>query len=120
MISRTMIARFMSVRPVDRRVAATAGVRAAAVSPTGSSTVTFEVLQRRLLQALELDERLAVVQDRLQLVVLRGRQIALRLDDEVVGRHADLELALLGLELLLRQLARRLRRLHALDVALRR
>ena len=32
-----------------------------------------QVLQRRLLQALELDERLAVVQNRLQLVVLRRR-----------------------------------------------
>src|SRR5262249_58241408 len=50
-----------------------------------------QVLQRRLLQVLELDERFAVVEDRLQLVVLRRREIALRLNHVVVGRHADLE-----------------------------
>ena len=32
----------------------------------------------------------------------------------IVGRHADAELAVLGVELLLREIARRLRRLHAL------
>ena len=67
-----------------------------------------------LLHALELDDRLAIGEDRLQLVVLRGRQIALRQHDLIVRRHADAELAVLGVELLLRQIARGLRRLHAL------
>src|SRR5689334_4534203 len=41
------------------------------------------------LHGLEVDQRLAVVRNRAQLVVLRRRIIALRLDDVVVGRHAD-------------------------------
>src|SRR4051794_6985626 len=77
-----------------------------------------QVGQRRLLCALELDQRLAVVQDRIELVALRRRQIALGENHVVVGRHADLELALFRFEGLLRQLARRLRRLDALDAAL--
>ena len=66
------------------------------------------------------DERLAVVGQRPQLGVLRVAQIALRLDDEEVGGHADFELALLGLEPLFGQLARGHRRLDALQVALHR
>ena len=64
-------------------------------------------VERRLLCALELDERLLVVEYRPQLRVLRRRQIALRLHDEEARRGPDLELGLLGFELLLGQLARR-------------
>ena len=66
------------------------------------------------LRALEIDERALVVQLRAELAVARVGQVALRLHDLVVGRHADVELALDGLEPLFRQLARRLRRLHRL------
>ena len=38
----------------------------------------FEVLQRRLLQPIEFDERLPIVENRLQLVVLRRRELVLR------------------------------------------
>src|SRR5882672_6571161 len=72
----------------------------------------------RLLHSVELHERLAVGENRLQLVVLRRRKVALRLDDVEVGRHADGELAVFGVELLLGQVARRLRRLHALGSVL--
>ena len=47
-----------------------------------------------------------------------SRKIALRLDDEEVGRHADLELALFRFEALLRELAGGGRRFDALQVAL--
>src|SRR5262249_6397286 len=50
----------------------------------------------------------------LQFVVLRRREIALGLNDEVVRGHPDLELALLGFELTLRELTCRLRGLHLL------
>src|SRR5689334_23282327 len=88
------------------------------VQAAGAEHRDPERAQRRLLQPLELDERLAVAKHRLQPVVVRRRQIALRLDDEIVRRHADLELAALGVELLRRELARRLRRLHERRVAL--
>src|SRR4051794_6622014 len=110
-ITRPMSARFMVASiPLNRRLMT-------ARAP-GAQEGDVQVLQRRLLQAFELDERLAVVQDRLELVALRGREIALREDHVVVRRHADLELALLGLERLLRELASGLRRLNALDAAL--
>src|SRR5919106_4635912 len=67
----------------------------------------------RLLHAFEVDDRFAIREYGLQLVVLRRCQIALREYDLIVGRHPDAELAVLGIELLLRELARRLRRLHA-------
>ena len=73
--------------------------------------------KRRLLQPLEFDERLPIAQHRLQFVVLRAGEIALRLHHEVVCGHADFELALLRLEGPLRQLARCLSGLHPLDVA---
>src|SRR5688500_4196859 len=50
------------------------------------------------LNGLEVHERLAIRQDGPQLVVARVGEIALRLDDLEVRRHADLELALRGLE----------------------
>ena len=64
------------------------------------------VAERGALGAFEIDQRALVVENRAQLGVLRGRQIALCLHDEEVGRQAHLELALLGPELFLRQLAR--------------
>jgi hypothetical protein len=39
----------------------------------------------------------------LELGILRRRQVVLRLHDEVVRRHADLELGVFGVELSLRQ-----------------
>ena len=53
----------------------------------------------------KLTMRFLVVEPRPQLDVLGLGEIALRLDDEEVGRQADLELAGLGLEPPLRQLA---------------
>src|SRR5438128_3787524 len=102
-MSKAMMARFMSRvscalaaagRPARRRRPAAAARAQHRDAGAG---------ERGLLETLELDERLAVVQNRAQLAVLRVAQIALGLDDEVVGRHPDLELALLGLELFLRE-----------------
>jgi len=63
--------------------------------------------ERSALRPLELDPRPLVVEDGAQLRILRSCQIALRLQDEEVGRQAHLELALLGLELFLGKLPRR-------------
>ena len=71
-----------------------------------------------LLHALEIDLRAPVVEQRAQLRVLRVAQIALRLHDEEVRGEADVEAALLGLEPLLGELARDLRRLQPLAVRL--
>ena len=51
-------------------------------------------------------------------MILRAGQIALRLDDEEVGGQADVEAALLGIEALLRELARGLRRAVPREAAL--
>src|SRR5581483_10321394 len=76
------------------------GVRAArAAALRRRDDRDVRVLQRGLLETLELDLRAPIREDRRELVVLRGGQVALGLYDEVVRRHADLELALLGLEL---------------------
>ena len=74
--------------------------------------------KRGPLDALEVDLRLLVVEDRPKRGDLRVGQVALCLHYQKVRRHADLELAVLGLEPLLRELARRGRRLDALQVAL--
>ena len=66
------------------------------------------------LRPVELDQRPLVVENRAQLGILRVGQIALRLQDEEVRRQADLELALLRLELSFGQLPRRRRGLDAL------
>src|SRR5207253_8256788 len=63
-------------------------------------------IDRRLLQALVLDQRMAVIEQRAQFRVLRGREVALGLDDEEVRREAHVEPALLGVEPLLRESAR--------------
>src|SRR5688500_7283339 len=55
------------------------------------------------LHPLELHQRPLVVENRPQLAVARVGKIALELDDLIVGRHTDLKLAGLGLELLLSQ-----------------
>src|SRR5207247_3817048 len=68
-----------------------------------------QVLERRFLEPFQLDEGLSIIENRSQLRVPGIGEIPLRLDDEVVRRHADLELALLGFEFFLSQLARRLR-----------
>src|SRR5438034_3882331 len=102
----TTSARFMLLTAASA-LRATAGARrrrAHAAARVQHSDV--QVLQRRLLQAFELDERFAIVQNLPQLRVARVGQIALRLHDEVVRRHADFELALLGFEFLLGKLAR--------------
>ena len=74
--------------------------------------------QRRLLHPLELDDGILVVEDGPQLAVAGGRQVALGLHDEEVRRCPELELALLGRQLLLGQLARRARRVDPLLDAL--
>src|SRR6266850_538593 len=61
------------------------------------------------LDRFKVHERLAVVEQGAKLVVLRIREVALRLDHFVVRRHADVELALHRVEPLLRELARRRR-----------
>src|SRR5438132_6765597 len=71
-----------------------------------------------LLQRLEVDKREIVREDSGHLVRFRLREIALRLDDEKARRHPDLESLSLGIEPLLRKLARRARRLDALAVHL--
>jgi hypothetical protein len=73
-----------------------------------------EVLQRRLLQAFELHDRVAVPQNRLKLVVLSGGQISLHLHDLVVGGHAHFEAARFRIQPLLRKSARSLRRNYEL------
>src|SRR5437016_2410221 len=100
MINRTVMARFIwssvgSLLPACSAAGCRAGGRRAGDAAGGQHGDT-QVLKRRLLLPLELDERFAVVENRAQFAVPRVRQIALRLHDEVVRRHADLELALLG------------------------
>ena len=92
--------------------AATATLRGCAVTAASLQHSNVGALERRLLQPLELDERLPVVQHRAKLAVARLVHVPLRLHDEVVRGHADLELALLGLEPALRQILGHLRRLH--------
>ena len=118
----TIIERFMMLRVPSRSFAIVRrGVRR---QPGPASLhyrprmVMFALDGRGLLEPFQLDHRTPIRQNRRQFVVLRGGEIALRLHDEVVGGHADFELALLGFHLLLRELARRLRGLHALDVVL--
>ena len=69
---------------------------------------------RGFLHALEVHQRTAIVEQGAQLGVLRVAQIALRLHDEEVGRQADLEPALFGLEPVLGKLACRSGRLDPL------
>src|SRR2546428_2841087 len=89
-----------------------------AATAAGGEDGDVRALERRLLEAFELDERFAVVQNLPQLRVPSVRQIALRLDDEVIRRHADFELTLLGFELLLRELTCGLRGLDRLTAVL--
>src|SRR5690242_392026 len=85
------------------------GTATAAAADRGAHRARADVLH-----GFEVDERLPVVEDGAQLVVSSVREIALRLHDLIVGRHADVHLALRRFEALLRELARRRRRLHAL------
>src|SRR5512135_2296983 len=71
-------------------------------------------VERRALHGLEIDERAIVVEHGLQLGVARRRQIALRLDHLEVGRHAGLELLLLGHQLPFGQFPRHAGRVDAL------
>src|SRR5690349_15481817 len=78
-------------RPVRRTLLLAVAAAAAGVARVGRGAIRaaraaalrrrddrdVRVLQRRLLQALELDHRAPVAQDCLQLVVLRGGEIAL-------------------------------------------
>src|SRR4029077_2540843 len=82
----------------------------------GGRQLSRDAGDRRDLDGFEVDERLVVVQDRLDLDHPRLRQIALKLRDEERRRHAGGEFLFLGVELLLLQLARGTRRLHALLV----
>src|SRR5687767_12162336 len=70
------------------------------------------------LHALELDQRALVIENRAQLAVAGVGEIALELDDLIVGGHAHFELAGLGFELLLGKLAREAGRFEALQRAL--
>jgi hypothetical protein len=60
----------------------------------------------RDLNALEVHQRALVIELLAQLAVARLVQVALRLHHLVVGGHADVELALDGVEALLREFAR--------------
>ena len=73
-------------------------------------------VRRNLLDALEVHLCTPVVEQRAKFRVLRVAQIALRLYDEEVRREADVESALLGVETLLGEIARRLCRLQTLAV----
>src|SRR3954447_2363771 len=72
----------------------------------------------RGLCGLEVHQRLAVVEDCAELVVLRVGEVALGLDHFVVRAHAHLELALCGIQPPLRQLTCDTRRLHTFERAL--
>src|SRR5688572_17502650 len=60
-----------------------------------------------LLDAVELDKGFPIIEQRAQFGVLRFAEVALRLHDLIVVRHADFEAAHLGIETALRKLARR-------------
>src|SRR3989442_1268234 len=110
MMSRTMSARFIPLRCRCQPAVATL--------PSAPDDRDPQASERRLLQALELDERSAVAEDVAELGVLGVREVSLRQDDLKVRRDADVELALFGFELLRRELARGLRRLNGLGVVL--
>src|SRR2546428_4278452 len=74
--------------------------------------------ERHELYRLEIDDRLVVVRDCLNLRGAGEREIALRLEHEEALRHAGGELLLLGLEFPFLELARRFGRQHALLVGL--
>src|SRR5262245_4437398 len=67
---------------------------------------------------LEGDDRELVGELGLELVVTRLGQVALRLDHEEAGRHADFEPALLGVDTLLGERAALLRGLNPLTILL--
>src|SRR5688572_28219343 len=90
------------------------GGRSAATSCHGCDPRAAE---RGFLHTFEVDERLAIVEQRTKLGILRVGQIAQCLDDEEVRRHPDFELARLRLEAPLRQLAGRCRGLESFQVA---
>ena len=69
-----------------------------------------------LLDTLEGDRGQLIVEIGPQLVVAGDREIALRLDDQEAGRHADFEPPLFGVEALLREFAAQFRRLDALAI----
>src|SRR5688572_2985136 len=64
-------------------------------------------LQGRVLHGFQIDDRAVEIQDVLQLVIACLRQIALRLEHQEARGRSRFELALLGLEAALGQLARR-------------
>src|SRR5581483_3350944 len=85
------------LRADDRRIAGDDRARARRRN-AGESAV-----ERDALHGVEVDERLVVVGDRLDLGDPRDREVALRLEHEKALRHAGGELLLLGVEFLLLQ-----------------
>ena len=71
-----------------------------------------------MLRRFERDDRELIVEQCLELVVSRDREVALRLNDQEARRHPDLESTLLGVHALLGQLAAGFRRLDPLPVLL--
>ena len=69
------------------------------------NTALLRLAGGRLLHGLEGNHRELVVKERLQLAVAGNREIALRLNDQEAGGHADLEPSLLGVQALLGELA---------------
>src|SRR6185503_18425294 len=72
--------------------------------------------RRRFLRALKVNLCMAIIEQRTQLGVLRGVEVALRLHDKEVGGQADFETALLGVQPRHRELARGPGRLVTLKV----
>src|SRR5262245_19137495 len=86
---RLLLAAAASLAAAAGAIGIGAGCRGVAGATAGVEDGDVRVLQRRLLQALEFDQRFAVVQDLPQLRVARVVQVALRLHYEIVRRHAD-------------------------------
>src|SRR5207249_4663625 len=84
----------------------------------GGRDAAAATAERHELYRLEVDERLVVVGDRLDLRGTGQRQVALRLEHEEGLAHARGHFFLLGFQLLLLELARGARRRDALLVGL--
>src|SRR5450759_5489713 len=85
-------------------------------SPAVFCLLSSLLLNRSYLYGLEIHQRAVVVDRRVQLALLREREVALRLDQLEGRRETDREALVLGVEPLLRELARLARRLDALQI----
>src|SRR5262245_18956475 len=108
--SRTLLLRLVRAALAARRRAGRAHRR------EGAERGSLGAGEAGFLRQLQAHDALAVIGDRLHLVDLGQREVALGLGHEEVRGHAGRELLLLGVEPLLLQHARRLRGVDALEV----